>query len=72
MTFPDDILERRSVEARWVAVFPVGGANTAEFCRFILRREKQQQEKPFFGGGFVLNLGINGENKCNFEGSGSW
>lgn len=28
MTFPDDIIEKRSTEARWVAVFPVGGANS--------------------------------------------
>ena len=27
MKFPDDIIERRSVEAYWVAVFPVGGAS---------------------------------------------
>jgi len=29
LMFPDDIIERRSVEAHWVAVFPVGGAPLA-------------------------------------------
>ena len=37
MTFPDDVIEQRSVEARWIAVFPVGGASTAVFSHSCYR-----------------------------------
>jgi len=30
MTFPDDVIDRHSTEAQWVAVFPVGGARTQQ------------------------------------------
>ena len=29
MTFPDDVIDRHSTEAHWVAVFPVGGADSS-------------------------------------------
>ena len=31
ITFPDDVVERRSVDAHWVAIFPVGGASRPDF-----------------------------------------
>jgi len=48
--FPDDIIERRSVEAHWVAVFPVGGAPLAVPLKLPLLQFKRLLKTYLFDG----------------------
>ena len=51
LTFPDDVIDRQSTEAQWVAVFPVGGARSS-----VNRITKLQQRQPILKAVFGIKV----------------